>query len=276
MSVNKKSSVDILLPYWGDLELAKKTVESIIAQTNDNWRLLIFDDCYPSKAPQKYFESIDDSRVSYYRHPKNLGITKNFNYALAHAEAEFCMLIGCDDVLLPNYIELSLARMGGADFYQPPVQIIDAEGKDHFPLADRIKYLIAPSKPGIYKGEQLATSLCHGNWLYFPSILWRTSTIKKYLFNTQYSIVEDLDLELRMIIDGATLYLDKGRPTFQYRRFSDSLSSKERRRGGVRFNEEATVYKKFSLKFASIGWHRAKRAAAIRATSRIHEIMSLV
>ena len=267
------SKIDILLPFWGDIELAKKTVESVLAQTNPNWRLLIFDDCYPSDLPKKYFTSIKDPRVSYFRHQENLGITKNFNFTVSRAESEYCVLVGCDDVLLPNYVDLALSEIGDADFFQPGVQVIDDKDNVYLPLVDRVKKLLAPKKPGIYGGEKLATSLCHGNWLYFPSITWRTSTIKKYSFDEKYKIAEDLVLELSIIADGGKLALSKT-PAFQYRRFSESLSSKEKGEGGVRFNEEASVYSDFAQRFAAQGWKKAKRAANLRITSRIHELMS--
>lgn len=264
--------VDILLPYWGDVELFKKTVDSILLQTNKNWSLKIFDDHYPSDEAQKYIESINDSRITYHRHDKNLGITKNFNFALSMATSPYFVMPGCDDVFLPNYIETSLAEIKDADFYQPKVQIIDLNGTIYFPLADRVKSYIA-RKPGIHEGEKLAISLCHGDWLYFPSILWRTEVVKKYGFNNKYKIAEDLDLELQMILDGAKLSVGKT-PAFQYRRSAESLSSKEKGKDGIRFTEEDEVYIKFSKKFKEKGWKKASVASKIRFSSRVHKVMS--
>lgn len=263
-----------MLPYWGSVDLLKETIDSVISQTSNDWHLTILDDHYESEEARRFFETLSHPQITYVRHPENIGITRNFNEAIERAASQFCIIIGCDDKLLPNYIQTALHKIGEADFYQPPVQVIDANGHPHLPLVDRVKRMISPKRSGVYGGEQLATSLCHGNWLYFPSILWTTSTLKKYSFNTDYKIVEDLDLTMRMIIDGATLYLDTGEPTFQYRRFSESLSSKEKGGGGVRFDEEAHVHNTFSERFSTIGWPRAKIAAKMRITSRVHELMS--
>lgn len=264
--------VDILLPYWGDVELFKQTVNSVLSQTSSDWSLKIFDDCYPSNDAQEFIKSIKDPRITYYRHEKNIGITKNFNFALSKATAPYFVMPGCDDVFLPNYIETSLSEIKKADFYQPKVQIIDLSGTIYFPLVDRVKSYIA-KKPGIHEGEKLAISLCHGDWLYFPSILWRTEVVKKYGFNNKYKIAEDLDLELQMILDGAKLSVGKI-PAFQYRRFAESLSSKEKGKDGIRFTEEDEVYNKFSKKFKEKGWKKASVAAKIRFSSRIHIVMS--
>jgi glycosyltransferase involved in cell wall biosynthesis len=269
-------SIDILLPYWGEANLFKKTVDSVLAQTNPNWRLLIFDDCYPSDEAQTYCTSLNDPRIVYRRHEKNIGITNNFNFAVDAAKSNYCSIVGCDDVLLPHYVETALQNIGDADFYQPGVEVIDGNDKVYLPLGDRIKHLLQPRKAGLYSGEKLATSLCHGNWLYFPSIVWRTNSIKRYKFNADYKIVEDVVVELDLIKDGGKLFFDKDHTTFQYRRFANSLSSREKSKGGVRFEEESSAYKHISQVFADRGWKSAARAARWHLTSRLHRLLSLI
>lgn len=267
------AKIDILLTYWGDFDLLKKAVESVISQTEKDWQLLVFDDCYPSKDAAKYFNGIKDKRIKYHRHSKNIGITKNFNFALDKASAEYCVMFGCDDIMLPKFIEMALSKIGNSDFYQPAVDIINDQGKLYLPIVDRIKRFLRPNKPDKYLGEKLAISLCLGNWLYFPSIVWKTSTIKKYRFNLKYKIVEDVDLELKIIRDGGTLYVDN-ETTFQYRRFSNSLSSIEKSKDGVRFTEEKYVYNYFGKEFKKIGWHKAALTSKIRIMSRLHRLIS--
>ena len=261
--------IDILLPYWGDFALLKKTINSIIAQTSNKWTLTIIDDHYPSLEAQKYCSTLNDKRIVYYRNPKNIGITNNFNLCIEKAASEYCMIPGCDDMLLPNYVETALKNIGDNDFYQPNVEIIDANDKTYLPLADKIKRFLRPNKSSIYSGENLAASLCHGNWLYFPSITWKTKTLKRYRFDLQYKIVEDVVVELDIIKDGGTLFVDKT-TTFQYRRFAESLSSKEKTKGGVRFTEEKSVYNHYAKIFTGLRWKKAALAAKLRTTSRVH------
>ena len=267
------TKIDILLTYWGDFGLLKKTVESVIAQTSPDWKLFVFDDFYPSDEASNYFKTLTDPRISYYRHSKNIGITNNFNFALKSATSEYCIMLGCDDKLLPTYIETMLSNIGDADFYQPGVEVIDRHDTIYLPLADRIKNVLRPKRSGLYRGEKLAASLSAGNWLYFPSITWKTKVIKKYGFNNEYKIAEDVILEFNIIKDGGVLYLDN-EVSFQYRRFADSLSSKEKSKTGIRFNEEAAVYTHFAKEFAAIGWPKASRAARVRITSRLHKLLS--
>jgi len=266
-------SIDIMLPYWGEFSLLKETIESVIAQTNKNWRLMIIDDHYPSLEAQGYCKKLNDKRITYYRHKQNIGITNNFNFSVENATAEYCMILGCDDVLMPNYVETALKNIGDNDFYQPSVEIIDIHSKPYTPLPDRVKRLLRPKRMGVYSGEALATSLCRGNWLYFPSITWRTSTIKRYRFDPKYKIVEDVILELNIINNDGKLFVDTA-TTFKYRRFANSLSSKEKNKGGVRFKEEEEVYSSLAKIYKELGWNKASLAAKLHITSRIHKLLN--
>lgn len=273
--MNKNNSVDILLPYWGDFNLLKQTVESVINQSYKNWKLFIFDDCYPDKSAKITYSNHPDNRIKYFRHKQNIGITKNFNFALEKASSKYCILLGCDDILLSNYLERALSQIKNSDFYHPRVVVIDANNKRYLPLPDKIKKIIRPKKSGLYNGEKLAASLCIGNWLYFPSILWKTSTIKKYGFNDKYKIVEDLILEIQIVMNGGILYLDN-EETFLYRRFKDSLSSKESSSKGIRFKEESEAYSFLSTELGNMNWQIASLLAKIRLTSRFNQLLSKI
>jgi glycosyltransferase involved in cell wall biosynthesis len=76
-----KAKVDILIPYWGEFALLKKAVDSVIAQTEQSWQLLIVDDCFPSDEAKKFYSKFGDKRVTYHRNKKNLGLVGNYNYA---------------------------------------------------------------------------------------------------------------------------------------------------------------------------------------------------
>lgn len=268
---NTKHKIDILLPYWGDFTLLKKAVDSVIAQTEQNWKMLIVDDCYPSDEAQKYFSKIKDDRITYYRHKENMGLVRNFNYVLDQATADYCVIFGCDDLLLPTYLETALSKIGESDMYQPGVNVIDENDKVYLPTADRLKKFLRPKGAGLHSGENVATSLCSGNWIYFPSILWRTSTLKKYGFDNTKGNTQDVIAELSIIRDGGSIYVDD-EVTFLYRRSAASFSSKAK--GGTRFTEERQTYLDFSDEFRKMGWKKAALSARIHITSRLHRITS--
>lgn len=266
-----KPSVDVLLPYWGDFKLLVKAVESVLAQTEQNWKMLIVDDCYPSDEATKYFANFPDKRVAYHRHEKNLGLVRNYNYVLSRATSDYCVFMGCDDIMLPTYLETALAKIGDAGYYQPGVDVIDETDKVYLPIADRMKRFLRPRKEGTHSGEAVAISLCHGNWSYFPSILWKTATLKRYEFDPDYPNTQDVIAQLNIICDGGSLFVDNA-ITFQYRRSASSFSSKAK--NGTRFREENEMYNNLAKRFSEMGWSKAARAARMHITVRLHQMLS--
>jgi glycosyltransferase involved in cell wall biosynthesis len=267
----QKPTVDVLLPYWGEFKLLKKAVDSVLAQTEQNWRLLIIDDCYPSDEASKYYSKFPDERVTYYRHKENFGLVKNYNYAINQTVTDYCVIMGCDDIMLPTYLETALKNIGSADYYQPGVEVIDENDKVYLPLADRIKKIMQPKKNKLHSGDKVAASLCHGNWSYFPSILWKTKTLKKYGFDVDKPNTQDMVIQLNILCDGGSLYLDRD-VTFQYRRSASSFSSKAKQ--GTRFEEENKVLNDYAERFRKLGWNKAARAARMHITVRLHQILS--
>ena len=41
--------LDIFVPFWGDPAMLRETVESVLAQSNDQWLLTVVDDAYPDR-----------------------------------------------------------------------------------------------------------------------------------------------------------------------------------------------------------------------------------
>ena len=88
--------------------MMRDAVRSVIAQSDPNWRLTVVDDGNADGVPE-WFAGLGDDRVRYLRNERNLGVTGNFNRCLDLVEHELVMLMGCDDLMLPNYVATVLA-----------------------------------------------------------------------------------------------------------------------------------------------------------------------
>jgi hypothetical protein len=188
------------------------------------------------------------------------------------------VVMGCDDLLEPDYLarlrEL-LTRHPDVDYVQPGVGVIDDEDRPILPLADRVKGFYRPRRADELEltGEDLARSLLRGNWTYFPSICWRTQTIRRHGFRPQYEIVLDLALQLDIALDGGTLLVDDDQ-TFLYRRHAASASSTAAV-DGSRFDEESAFFRDAAARTAALGWRRAARAARLHLSSRLNAVTQL-
>lgn len=281
----KNTMIDVLFPYYGDVEMMKKAVDSVLSQTYANWRLLAFDDGYPSEEPEQFFKKIikDDTkahgvqRVFYEKNKKNLGANGNYKKALNKATAEYYVMMGADDLMHPDFLQKfidSLIKAGDIDMYQPTVDVIDENDHTYLPLADKIKRYLQPKKTGIYKGESISKSLVHGAWHYFPSMVWKTASAKKVGFNKDYDVVQDVCMILDILQNGGSLYFDANAYSFSYRRHSQSDSA-VKAINGYRFNEELNFFRYKASQFKKLGWRRAELAAKLHITSRLNAAVSI-
>ena len=269
------ATVDVMLPYYGDVEYLKKAVESVLAQTFDDWRLVVIDDGYPDPTPSEWVSGIAarDSRVHYLRNDTNLGANGNYRRAVELVESDLFVMMGADDVMLPGYLSIVLrlaAAYPRADVLQPGVAVIDGAGQRYLPMADRVKRWYAPRVVGMneLRDEEMALSLVRADWAYFPSLAWRSDTVKRIGFTEGLDVVQDLALLLDIAADGGAIAVGS-EVAFEYRRHAQSDSS-VRAFDGRRFQEEREYFISQAERFARLGWKRASRAARNRITSRLH------
>ncbi|TLM85654.1 glycosyltransferase [Pseudarthrobacter sp. NamE2] len=266
-------AIDVLLPYYGDVDLMKLAAQSVMSQQFEDWRLIVVDDGYPSPEPQRWFESMSDPRVSYRKNETNLGANGNYRKALEMAEAPIVVVMGADDIMLPNYLDVvskAFDAFPEASVVQPGVQVIDERGRACSPLVDIVKKIYAPSTKdrALLQGEKMATSLVRADWAYFPSLAWRTDVIRRIGFREGLHVVQDLALLLDIAAEGGSMVVD---PTlaFLYRRHSASDSS-VKALDGRRFDEERAFFEGQAKRFRELGWLGTSRAAAFHTTSRLN------
>ncbi len=272
-------TLEIFVPFWGEPALLYQTVDSVRGQRDGDWRLTVIDDCYPDSSVPEYFSRLGDDRVRYTRNSVNLGITENYREAIRRATGEHMAILGCDDLLHPNYVEVvqrTVAAIPDADVVQPGVQVIDENGVVIRPLVDRVKSRLAPrggTGIAVLRGERMATSLIRGDWLYWPSLTFRTETLQRIDFREGLPIIQDLALLMDIAFDGGALAYNP-EPAFSYRRHGASASQKTLL-DGRRFRDERDYYAQARELAAARGWRRTERAARLRSISRLHAAAEL-
>ncbi|MFG2113443.1 glycosyltransferase family 2 protein [Streptomyces sp. NPDC048718] len=269
-------TLDIMLPHYGDTPLMQAAVRSVLDQTDGDWRLTVVDDGEEPGVPE-WFASLGDSRVRYLRNERNLGITKNFRKCVDLVESPYFSMLGSDDLLLPTYVATmrsAVAARPGAALYQPGVQVIDEHGRPSTTLADEVKKrFYAPKSTGRrleLGGERLAANLLGGNWLYFPSLVWRADAVKEVGFREDLSVIQDLALIIELVKRGERLVVEPA-TAFRYRRHSKSLSSSEAA-NGARFGEAVRFFHEVADDLDRHGWPKAARAARRHLSMRLHAL----
>ncbi|WP_111766337.1 glycosyltransferase family 2 protein [Nakamurella deserti] len=269
--------LQIVVPFYGDPGLLRRTVASVRAQTDPEWTLTVVDDGYPDPSVAAFFADLDDPRVRYLRNPVNLGANGNYRHCLALADQDWLVMLGADDELLPHYVATVRAAAAAhptAAVIQPGVQVIDGDGAVVLPLLDRVKLrLLRPAGTTVLSGGALTASLLRGNWLYFPALAFRREPAQRIGFRTGLDVVQDLALVLDLIADGGSLVvLDT--VCFSYRRHLASDSS-GRALDGTRFDEQRRFFREAADRAEALGWRPAARAGRRHLLSRLHALTLL-
>lgn len=265
--------IDVLLPFYGDPGLLRQTVASVQAQTSTDWRLVVVDDGYPDPSVATWFADLEDPRIEYHRNESNLGANLNYMRALSLATAEYVVVMGADDLMLPRFLadlEHAVAAFPGVAVIETGVEVIDGANTVIRPLVDRIKTRLTPAAvaPRELDGEDLLVSLLRGNWTYFPSLCWRRDVIEKIGFRPEFHVVQDLGLLVDVIRGGGRMVLSP-EVAFQYRRHTGSDSA-VKTLTGERFAEERHYFGTIAGELRAAGYVRAERAARRHLTSRLH------
>jgi hypothetical protein len=180
----------------------------------------------------------------------------------------------------PNYLDVVagvIARVPDADVIQPGVVVIDEHGAAQRPLVDRVKQGLLAARPtdgiAVVRGSEMATSLIRGDWLYWPSLTFRTETLKRIDFRDGLPIIQDLALLMDIAFEGGTLVYAP-ELAFSYRRHSASASQRTLL-DGRRFTDERAYYRQATSIASGRGWRRTARTARLRTMSRLHAIVEL-
>lgn len=214
-----QDKVSIITPSWNSEKYIADTIRSVLAQTWQNWEMVIVDDC-SSDGTVGIVEAFakEDSRIRLLVQPENGGAGKARNRALQAATGRFIAYLDADDLWKPEKLEKQVAFMleKQAGFSCTSYEVIDDAGS---PLNKEVHMLPQVNYIGF---------LTH-NLLQTVGIMVDTAVVdRKYL--------EMPDLRRRQDAAAWLQILKAGYDNFgmdevlaAYRRTADSLSSNKRK-----------------------------------------------
>ena len=97
-----KNFVDVILPVFNSEKFIVKTVNSIINQSYNNWRIIIIDDASSDKTLELlnkfYKDLINKKKIVIFKNPTNKGQAYSRNVGLKYSKSEFIAFIDSDDI----------------------------------------------------------------------------------------------------------------------------------------------------------------------------------
>jgi len=106
--------VSIVMPAYNAGKYIGRAIESVLAQTYDNWELIIVDDGSTDNT-YEVASRYKDPRIRILRHDKNMGTGPSRNDALSASRGQWIAVLDADDEWLPRRLERLLPEALEAD-----------------------------------------------------------------------------------------------------------------------------------------------------------------
>ena len=124
--------VSVIMPSYKCGRFIKESIESIQAQTYNNWELIVVDDCSDDGTINLVQGLMDhDSRIKIYQNKTNSGAAITRNNALKLAKGRWIAFLDSDDLWLPDKLEHQIKFMedNGYHFSYHEYTEINEEGQ---------------------------------------------------------------------------------------------------------------------------------------------------
>lgn len=99
-SLSPAITIGILTHNYG--RYIREAIDSVLTQTRTDWELIICDDASTDDTSEIVKPYLDDPRIRYHRHEKNLGQGGNWGFALEQGTAPIVAVLHADDQYLPE------------------------------------------------------------------------------------------------------------------------------------------------------------------------------
>jgi glycosyltransferase involved in cell wall biosynthesis len=178
------------MPAWNAASYVEEAVDSVLAQTYENWELVIVDDHSIDETPA-ILERLtrQDARIRVSRNEANLGEMGTRNAAIARAVGPYAAFIDSDDQRKPASLELQVAFME----QHPGVVAVGTGAEWCDENMNRLNDRLYPLDDATIR----RTFFRHSPFC-LPSLMIRTSAFDTPAYDVAFEPAGDLDAAMRL------------------------------------------------------------------------------
>lgn len=184
--------VSVITPFHNTAKYLEECIESVLAQTYDNWEYILLDNCSTDESraiAERY--AAREPRIRFISSPELLDQVSNYNRALSliSPESRYCKMVQADDWIFPRCIE----EMVGLAETSTEIGVVgsytiheDVVGHLTFPYVPVMSGKEAVSRYLTYDGGFMGSPTC---------VLLRSDLVRarKPFFHARYLSYEDLE-----------------------------------------------------------------------------------
>jgi glycosyltransferase involved in cell wall biosynthesis len=219
MEINLKDGqaplVSIVLPVYNGEKYLAESLDSVFAQTYQNWELVIINDG-STDGTENLILNYHDKRIRYFPNEGNKGIIFSLNRGIRESNGLYIARLDADDIALPGRIEKQVEFLSGNPEFSmcgSYFQTIDSNGR----LLKNVEF------PANNRDAQsfllLHNCFCHS------AIMMRTNIAKELKYDEKFQVCEDYDLWYRISRTGKILNLPVY--TTQYRVHENNMTTRK-------------------------------------------------
>ena len=208
--------VSVLMPAYNRENYITASINSVLAQTYNNFELIITDDGSTDKTLD-VIKQFSDSRIRVLTNEQNMGIAFTRNRMLQEAKGDFVMLLDSDDMAMPGRMQTQVGFL----LEHPDVLLvgsgainIDEHGKA---LTGKIDNRVNEKEP-----QQIQAMLLFRNCLCQSSLMINKAQLNTDSYNLDYPPYEDYELWCRLSKKHKLVNLDE--PQVKYRVHASNIS----------------------------------------------------
>ncbi len=191
--------ISVVIPAYNAEQFLDETLESVFAQTYENWECIIVNDGSTDNTEsvaKKWCEK--DARFRYF-YKENSGASDTRNLGIKEARGEYIAFLDADDLYMPNFLEVCLENLVEKD--------VDLVAPKMLEFWDVRNGLIEEEdkKDYLYSGKEGIALFLHSNRLTM-ALLCKKSVMDEVGGFTWHKKAEDLHCWLKVLFAGYKIY----------------------------------------------------------------------
>jgi glycosyltransferase involved in cell wall biosynthesis len=203
--------VSIIIPTWERGHWLGRALDSVFAQTERDFEVLVVDDGSSTDAAERVVVGRGDSRVRYLKLPAHRGVAAARNAGVSTAVAEYVAFLDDDDEWLPEKLERQIAAIEARD------TTVGAVYTARFSIDERTGRISTARFPTRFKPEA-------ANVVTTSSVLARRDCFSRVgMFDESFEAGSDYEMWIRLGLHYELVYIDV--PLVRYYIHTNSLST---------------------------------------------------